>query len=195
MAPVSPTDFPQPCHGAVVGLGGNVGPVLDNLRGAIAELALVAGIEVERCSSWYRSRAFGPPQPDYINGCVTLRVSLSPPELLQTLLTIEQKFGRIRLEKWGPRTLDLDLIFYGDRQLNQDRLTIPHPQMQYRPFVLVPLAEIAPDWVDPRSGKTIIQLIKQVDCTTVWPVAPGPELGQNMEPGRVFTPGAVAVHG
>ncbi|MBE9240272.1 2-amino-4-hydroxy-6-hydroxymethyldihydropteridine diphosphokinase [Synechocystis salina] len=194
MALASPTDFPQPRHGAVVGLGGNIGPVLDNLQGAIAELASVAGIEVERCSSWYRSQAFGPPQPDYINGCVTLQVSLSPPDLLQILLTIEQKFGRIRLEKWGPRTLDLDLIFYGDRQLDQAKLTIPHPQMQFRPFVLVPLAEIAPDWVDPRSGKTITQLVGQVDCTTVWPVAPGPELGGRMESEQVLTPSVMALH-
>ncbi len=84
----------------------------------------------------------------------------------------------------GPRTLDLDLIFYGDRQLSQASLEIPHPQMQFRPFVLVPLAEIAPELVDPRSGKTITQLVEQVDCTTIWPVASGP----------VFTPGAVAVY-
>ncbi len=92
----------QRSHLAVVGLGGNIGRVIDNLNGAIAELAIVPGIEVKCCSSWYQSRAFGPPQPDYINGCVTLQVSLSPQDLLKTLLDIERKFGRIRLEKWAP---------------------------------------------------------------------------------------------
>lgn len=170
MAHSSPTNFDQQSYLAVVGLGGNIGPVLDNLQGAIAELGLVPGIEVKQCSSWYQSRPVGPPQPDYINGCVTLAVSLSPQKLLQTLLNIEQKFGRIRLEKWGPRTLDLDLIFYGDWQLHQTSLQIPHPQMQFRAFVLVPLAEIAPELVDPRSGKTMAELVAQVDCTSVWKI-------------------------
>lgn len=190
MAHSSPANFDQPSHLAVVGLGGNIGPVMDNLNGAIAELSLVPGIEVKRCSSWYQSRPVGPPQPDYINGCATLAVNLSPQQLLQTLLNIEQKFGRIRGEKWGPRTLDLDLIFYGDRQLNQHGLEIPHPQMQYRPFVLVPLEEIAPKLVDPRSGKTIAELVKNVDCTTVWPVATMLEFKQYQ---TMFNPPEIAV--
>ncbi|AIE73732.1 MULTISPECIES: 2-amino-4-hydroxy-6-hydroxymethyldihydropteridine diphosphokinase [unclassified Synechocystis] len=193
MAPISPTDFQQGCHRAVVGLGGNVGPVVENLQGAIAELSLVQGIEVERCSSWYRSHAFGPPQPDYINGCVTLRVCLSPQQLLQVLLTIEQKFGRIRLEKWGPRTLDLDLIFYGDRQLKQANLEIPHPQMRFRPFVLVPLREIAPDWIDPRSGKTITQLAELVDCTTVWPISSDLQSKGEIKAEQILSPGVLTV--
>ena len=155
---------------AVIGLGGNIGSVLENLNQAIAVLDQTPGITVTHCSSWYQSHPVGPPQPDFINGCALLDVTLSPQGLLNSLLAIEQHFGRIRKERWGPRTLDLDLIFYGNQRLNLPSLQIPHPQFHLRPFVLVPLAEIAPEWIDPNSGQAVRELVTRVDGSTVWPV-------------------------
>ncbi|MFN9176246.1 MAG: 2-amino-4-hydroxy-6-hydroxymethyldihydropteridine diphosphokinase [Synechocystis sp.] len=157
---------------AVIGLGGNIGSVLATLNGAIAALDQTPGIAVTACSSWYQSHPVGPPQPDFINGCALLEVSLSPQALLQSLLAIEQQYGRIRKERWGPRTLDLDLIFYENHQLNLPNLQIPHPQFHLRPFVLIPLAEIAPNWVDPQNGQAIRELLRKMDKNAVWKIAP-----------------------
>nr|WP_232228501.1 2-amino-4-hydroxy-6-hydroxymethyldihydropteridine diphosphokinase [Lyngbya sp. PCC 8106] len=90
-----------------------------------------------------------------------------PQELLTTLLAIEDQFGRVRQERWGARTLDLDVLLFGDLILETPDLQIPHPRMTERGFVLVPLAEIAPDWVEPVSGEAISQLVKKVDCSGV----------------------------
>lgn len=87
--------------------------------------------------------------------------------MLEVLLTIEQKFGRVRQERWGPRSLDLDLLLYDDLIIDTPTLQIPHPRMQERAFVLVPLAEIAPDWLEPISGYVIRELVKKVDCSDV----------------------------
>jgi 2-amino-4-hydroxy-6-hydroxymethyldihydropteridine diphosphokinase len=137
------------------------------LEAAIETLAQTPGIILVAKSSWYQTKAVGPAQPDYLNGCAILQVVILPQLLLETLLKIEQKFGRDRQERWGPRTLDLDLILYDDLIVNIPNLIIPHPRMQERAFVLVPLAEIAPDWVDPVSGCAIKDLVKQVDCSDV----------------------------
>ncbi len=118
-------------------------------------------------SHWYQTKAVGPAQPDYLNGCVVLQIVMLPQLLLETLLKIEQKFGRVRQERWGPRTLDLDLLLYNDLILQTPTLELPHPRMRERAFVLVPLAEIAPDWIDPVSRCAIKDLVKQVDCSDV----------------------------
>ncbi|WP_193194605.1 2-amino-4-hydroxy-6-hydroxymethyldihydropteridine diphosphokinase [Nostoc sp. MG11] len=148
-------------------LGSNLGESQATLEAAIETLAQIPGIFLEARSHWYRTKAVGPPQPDYLNGCVILQVEISPQQLLETLLGIEQRFGRVRQERWGPRTLDLDLLLYDDLILQTPNLQIPHPRMRERAFVLVPLAEIAPDWVEPVSGCVIKELIKQVDCSDV----------------------------
>ncbi|MBW4646672.1 MAG: 2-amino-4-hydroxy-6-hydroxymethyldihydropteridine diphosphokinase [Goleter apudmare HA4340-LM2] len=137
------------------------------LEAAIATLSHTPGIVLTAKSSWYKTKAVGPAQPDYLNGCVILEMSMLPQPLLETLLKIEQKFGRVRQERWGPRTLDLDLLLCDDLILNTPTLEIPHPRMRERAFVLVPLAEIAPNWVDPVTGCVIKDLVKQVDCSDV----------------------------
>lgn len=137
------------------------------LEAAIETLAQTPGIILVARSSWYQTKAVGPAQPDYLNGCAIVQVVILPQLLLETLLKIEQKFGRDRQERWGQRTLDLDLILYDDLIVNTQNLIIPHPRMRERAFVLVPLAEIAPDWVDPVSGCAIKDLVKQVDCSDV----------------------------
>jgi 2-amino-4-hydroxy-6-hydroxymethyldihydropteridine diphosphokinase len=148
-------------------LGSNLGDSLKTLESSITVLNSTPGINLLAVSSWYRTKPIGPPQPDYLNGCATFNVQQTPEELLTLLQAIELQFGRIRTEKWGARTLDLDLLLYDDLIINTPNLIIPHPRMNERAFVLVPLAEIAADWPEPKSGKVISQLAAVIDTSGV----------------------------
>ena len=148
-------------------LGSNLGDSRAILETALETLAATPDITVKARSSWYQTKAVGPPQPDYLNGCALLHVQTPPQQLLETLLKIEVQFGRIRRERWGPRSLDLDLLLYDHLILDTSTLQLPHPRMRERAFVLVPLAQIAPDWIEPVSGLAIAQLIQAVDCSEV----------------------------
>jgi 2-amino-4-hydroxy-6-hydroxymethyldihydropteridine diphosphokinase len=150
-----------------IGLGSNLGDSLAILTGAIDRLQMHPQIELVAISSWYLTAPVGPPQPDYLNGCVTLQTSLTPLDLLTTLHAIESEFGRIRQELWGARTLDLDLLLYDDLIIDLPTLQIPHPRMCERAFVLVPLAEIAADWIEPRSGNSIATLYNKLEYSGV----------------------------
>lgn len=150
-----------------IALGSNLGKSIDTLENALKGLANIPGIDLIATSSWYQTKPIGPPQPDYINGCIVLQVQQNPEELLTILQAIELQFGRLRKEKWGARTLDLDILLYEDLVINTPKLTIPHPNLTERAFVLVPLAEIAPNWIEPIGKKAIAQLAKEVDCTGV----------------------------
>lgn len=150
-----------------IALGSNLGDSQGILEAALQVLATTPNINIQAKSSWYQTKPIGPIQPDYINGCAVLQVALSPQQLLKTLLHIEVKFGRVRREKWGARTLDIDLLLYDDLILDTPDLQLPHPRMSERAFVLVPLAEIAPHWIEPVSGKAIAQLVQAVDCSGV----------------------------
>ncbi|MFH7028797.1 MAG: 2-amino-4-hydroxy-6-hydroxymethyldihydropteridine diphosphokinase [Heteroscytonema crispum UTEX LB 1556] len=152
---------------SAIALGSNLGDSLAILEAALKNLDQTSGITVKSHSSWYKTAPIGPPQPDYLNGCAILEVELSPQELLETLLGVEQEFGRVRLEHWGPRTLDLDLLLFDDLVLDTPTLQIPHPRMTQRAFVLLPLAEIAPNWIEPVSGLTISELVQRIDCSEV----------------------------
>ncbi|MDJ0734701.1 MAG: 2-amino-4-hydroxy-6-hydroxymethyldihydropteridine diphosphokinase [Nostocaceae cyanobacterium] len=154
-----------------IALGSNMGDSLLILEAAIEILTQIPDIVLQARSSWYRTKAVGPPQPDYLNGCALLQVKMEPHLVLETLLAIENKFGRVRQQRWGPRTLDLDLLVYEDLILDTPTLQIPHPRMRERAFVLIPLAEIAPDWVEPVSGYRIQQLATAVDATEVLKIA------------------------
>ncbi|MEQ8756668.1 MAG: 2-amino-4-hydroxy-6-hydroxymethyldihydropteridine diphosphokinase [Coleofasciculus sp. G1-WW12-02] len=153
-----------------IALGSNLGDSSAILEAAIVMLAKTPGITVTSQSSWYQTAPVGPPQPDYLNGCVIIDVQLTPQDLLQTTLSIEKQFGRERPERWGPRTLDLDILLFDNLIIDTPTLQIPHPRMSERAFVLVPLAEIAPDWLEPVSGCAIAQLVQRVDCSGVHPV-------------------------
>lgn len=150
-----------------IALGGNLGDSQAILEAALKTLAAIPDIELISCSSWYCTPAVGPPQPDYLNGCALLQVKQNPDLLLQILLAIEDQFGRVRQQRWGARSLDLDLLLYGQLVLDSPTLQIPHPRLRERAFVLLPLAEIAPNWVEPVSGQAIAQLLQAVDWTGI----------------------------
>lgn len=149
-----------PC---AIALGSNLGDSQQILRAALAALHEPPTVELVAQSSVYQTVPIGPPQPDILNACALINTTLSPQHLLSRLLQIEQDFGRVRYQRWGPRTLDLDLIFYGQLCLTEANLHIPHPRLRERAFVLVPLAEIAPDWLDPISGQSVQQLCNALD--------------------------------
>lgn len=155
-----------------IALGSNLGESQTILESALHQLDRAEGIELIRRSSWYRTAPVGPPQPDYLNGCAILRTRQPPERLLQTLLDIERQFGRVRRERWGARTLDLDLLLYDDVILDTPFLQLPHPRMTERAFVLVPLVEIAPDWREPKSKKAIADLVGVVNCSGIEKLEP-----------------------
>ncbi|MBY4597359.1 2-amino-4-hydroxy-6-hydroxymethyldihydropteridine diphosphokinase [bacterium BD-1] len=155
---------------AYVAFGGNEGDVQANLLAAIDALAALPGTSVQRRSSLYRTPAWGrTDQPDFLNGVVELHTALDAHELMQALLAVETRFGRVRgegAERWGPRTVDLDLLAYGDEVRDEPGLTLPHPRLHERAFVLVPLAEIAPGLVVPGRGR-VADLLAAVDATGI----------------------------
>ncbi len=155
------------CGQCAIALGSNMGNSRAILSSALETLAQTPGITLQARSSWYQTQAVGPPQPDYINGCALLHVQIPPQLLLERLLLIEDQFGRVRSLRWGPRSLDLDILLYNDLILDTPTLVLPHPRMGERAFVLIPLAEIAPNWVEPVSGKVIAELAQAVDCSGV----------------------------
>lgn len=150
-------------HHVAIALGSNLGDSLTILRQALNHLTQQYGLTLISHSHWYQTPPLGPPQPDFINGCAVFHTTHAPTDLLAILWATEQHFGRIRTGKWQPRTLDLDMIFYGHRIIHTPELTIPHPEYHRRAFVLVPLAEIAPDWRDPRTGTTVAELAQTIN--------------------------------
>ena len=146
-------------HTAYLALGSNLGDKEANLRRAL-ELVQQRGVEVVKTSSFICTEPYGvTDQPQFLNGVCEVRTSLEPLELLQTLLEIEQEMGRVRLRHWGERNIDLDLLLYEDVVMDTPELILPHPDMQDRDFVLLPLAEIAPEIIHPTLQKTISELV------------------------------------
>ena len=152
---------------AAIALGSNLGNSRQTLTEAIAVLDQSDQIRVTAQSSWYRTAPVGPPQPDYLNGCVVVATSLSPDDLMARLLEIEAQFGRVRRERWGPRHLDLDLLLYDQIQVKTDLVEVPHPRLSDRAFVLIPLAEIAPEWIHPVTQRSVLELKQAIDPTGV----------------------------
>ncbi|MBI5612308.1 MAG: 2-amino-4-hydroxy-6-hydroxymethyldihydropteridine diphosphokinase [Gammaproteobacteria bacterium] len=138
---------------AYVGLGSNLDDPVEQLRAGLAALAVLPETALERCSSFYLSAPVGRhDQPDFVNAVCRLRTRLAPAALMQRLLAIEADRGRRRGQVGGPRTLDLDLLLYGDRAGHEPGLTLPHPRLHERAFVLYPLYELAPDLAIPGRG-------------------------------------------
>jgi 2-amino-4-hydroxy-6-hydroxymethyldihydropteridine diphosphokinase len=133
---------------AYVGLGANLGDREETIRAAVAELPDVVAVSPLR-----ETDPVGvADQPQFLNGVAALETELAPRELLDVLLAVERRLGRERRERWGPRTIDLDLLLYGDEVIDEDGLKIPHPRLHERRFVLEPLADLAPQLVVPGLG-------------------------------------------
>jgi len=152
---------------AVLALGANLGEPIQALRGAVAALAATAGIRVIACSHAYRTDPVGgPQQPAYVNAVLIVQTNLAPVELLDLAQAIEQDWGRVRDVRWGPRTLDIDLISIDDLVMAEDRLTLPHPRAHERAFVLMPWLEIDPEACLPGIGP-IAELVAGMDGSGV----------------------------
>jgi 2-amino-4-hydroxy-6-hydroxymethyldihydropteridine diphosphokinase len=141
---------------AHIALGSNLGDRAANLRTALEMLAQTAGISITAVSAIYETAPVGGPEQDhYLNACAALDTELTPTRLLLMMLDIEEKIGRVRKVRWGPRIIDLDLLLYGEIMMNTPLLELPHPRMSERDFVLIPLADIAPDQIIPGLNQTV----------------------------------------
>lgn len=141
-----------------VGLGANLGEARAAVTAAMADLGDLPQTAYVAGSSLYRSAAIDADGPDYVNSVVELRSALEPEALLAELQTLERQFGRERPYRHAPRTLDLDLLIYGDRRIEARHLAVPHPRLHLRAFVLAPLAELAPD-LRLADGRTVTQAL------------------------------------
>jgi 2-amino-4-hydroxy-6-hydroxymethyldihydropteridine diphosphokinase len=162
-----------------IALGSNVGDRDEQLRGAIAALSPV--LSPIRTSSFHETEPVGvdEPQPMFLNAALIGESSLSAPAILDVLLALETAHGRVRPHPRAPRTLDLDLILYGNHVISVEGLTVPHPRFRERLFVLAPLAEIASDWMDPVTGKTVGELLMDVNSQLPTPNSQTPRLKGN----------------
>lgn len=156
----------------VVGLGANLGDRVGTLRSAV--LALGAHGSVRQLSHLYETAAVGPPQPDYLNAAALLESSLAPLVLLRALLDIELSHGRERRERWGPRTLDLDLLHSPALVVREAALTLPHPELGRRAFALAPLVDVLPEGTDPLSGARFSDLLASLDQSVIARLADRP---------------------
>ncbi len=152
-------------HRAYVAIGSNLGERQQLIEQGIEALKRLEGCRVESVSQIIATEPYGvTDQPDFLNGMIALRTFLPPLELLDSLQEIEQAAGRQRLVRWGPRTLDLDLIFYDHAVIDMERLQVPHPDMQNREFVLKPLAELAPYYRHPILQKTVKEMLDAISA-------------------------------
>ena len=150
-------------HTAYIALGSNMGDKEEHLRFAVGELEKARGCRVLRVSGFITTEPYGyTEQDEFLNGCLELDTLLTPSELLDLLHDIENKAGRVREERWGPRTLDLDIIFYDNEVVSTETLRIPHIEAHKREFVLKPLQEIAPNKLHPTIGKTVTELLEEL---------------------------------
>ena len=150
-------------HEAYISIGSNIGDKEKNLIEAINNLEDIKGIIIDKVSSFIKTEPWGlKEQDEFLNGAIKIKTVLSPRELMEVLLNIEKTMKRERIVKWGPRIIDLDIIFYDDLVTDDEYITIPHPRMEDREFVLKPLLEIAPNKVHPLTKKRIFKMIEEL---------------------------------
>jgi 2-amino-4-hydroxy-6-hydroxymethyldihydropteridine diphosphokinase len=164
-------------HIAFVGIGSNLGDKIGHCEKAIAELVGTDSNRLLSRSSLYRTRPVGYLDQDwFVNGVFQMETHLDPFDLLRAMKGVESSMGRARTVRWGPRIVDLDLLFYDDAVIQTPEVEIPHPRLHERQFVLIPLAEIAPGLVHPVLGKTVRGLSALLPDQGVEPVFPGPSV-------------------
>lgn len=161
---------------AFLGLGSNLGDRLANLQEAIDRLGSVDGIHLVRASRVYETAPVGPPQPDYLNAVVEAETTMGPGELLEACLGVEAAMGRVRGARWGPRAIDIDVLTYGREEIDQPGLTVPHPRMHERAFVLAPLLELEPNPVLPGGRRLATLRLGPEALAGVTPFAPPPSI-------------------
>jgi 2-amino-4-hydroxy-6-hydroxymethyldihydropteridine diphosphokinase len=148
----------------LIGLGGNIGDPLEAMRSALRALDENPNCKVLRVSSVWKTPPWGvTDQPDFLNACALISTTLEPRAFLDLCLSIEKDLKRIRDQRWGPRSIDMDVLFFGDRIISEEQLNVPHPRIADRAFVLVPLAEIAPE--AKIAGTSIAQLAAKADIS------------------------------
>lgn len=153
---------------AYLGLGSNLGDRFKNLSEALQRLNNTEGIEVRDISSVYETDPIDDTsQPKYLNAAVMVETTLEAKKLLKTCMTVERNMGRVRRERWESRVIDIDMLFYDDEVMSTVELTLPHPLLHEREFVLRPLADIAPDLVHPMLDENIAQLLSEVEPSGV----------------------------
>lgn len=144
----------------ILSAGSNAGDSLKHLNDSIALLNQTGGIEILKSSSVYRTDPWGKTDQDvFYNQAFLASCKVEVAELMQIILKVEEKIGRVRVEKWGPRIIDIDIVLFGDSIVNTEQVIVPHLHFRERSFVLKPAAEIAPDFLDPVTGKTIKDLL------------------------------------
>ena len=162
-------------HTIFLGLGTNLGDRTANLQAAIAGLA--ERLVMTAVSPLYQTPPWGvTDQPNFLNLCLAAQTDLAPAELLTFVKNLEVALGRQPAERWGPRLIDIDILFYANQLIETENMIIPHPRLAERAFVLRPLADIAPEFVHPLLGETIAALAKKVGDEGIRPFAPAPAL-------------------
>lgn len=147
---------------AYLSLGTNIGNKYHNIVQALAYIEQIDGLKISRRSSIYKTTPWGKTdQDDFLNQVIEIKTTLNPLDLLHELQSVEIKMGRLRNEKWGPRIIDLDIVLYGDENIHLEELTVPHPYLFRRLFVLIPLQEIEPDLIFP-DGSSIKEVLARV---------------------------------
>ena len=147
-----------------LGIGSNLGDPIENCRAALREIASLKNVQVLRRSSLYRTEPVGDtPQDWFVNGVVEVRTTFTALQLIKALQRVEQALGRERNERWGPRTIDIDILLYGREIIKTEILVVPHPEMHKRRFVLVPIHEIAPYEIHPLYGVSMKGLLDRLE--------------------------------
>nr|WP_321444217.1 2-amino-4-hydroxy-6-hydroxymethyldihydropteridine diphosphokinase [uncultured Cohaesibacter sp.] len=151
---------------AFISLGGNIGDTSIAIEDALTALSSKPGVTVTTRSRFYRTPPWGKTdQAEFVNACAGIKTTLSPEALLKTCLEVESSMGRVREERWGPRIIDLDILTYGDIEMNDPDLILPHPYLTERAFVLVPLKDIAPSFE--LNGTGINAMLAKLDTTNI----------------------------